>query len=263
MATGGLSPSTAPSWEILHPVPLQGTGGTHTLASATCLHVGPLKICRYHKNLGVKDGGWGLLKGVIFSGACDTYGSVLHNVEFSFPGTTLSYICSCMEVLWTLQPHCRSWDERWSARWNERSEKGSLTHVAHNIWSLGAWSCMHAYTYNVHVLTVDNLNNVVVGEGGKSWWPKFGIKFQIPYFLDFFPRVLLISVPPRMQDLFEGGKKSRQYGRFCLWISYFHFSSVYSYWHQLAPMICTLMNTETSSWSAGPSSTAVVMNTRG
>ena len=66
MATGGLSPSTAPSWEVLHPGPLQGTGGTHTLASATCLHVGPLKICRYHKNLGVKDGGRGLLKGVIF-----------------------------------------------------------------------------------------------------------------------------------------------------------------------------------------------------
>ena len=66
MATGGLSPSTAPSWEILHPVPLQGTGGTHTLASATCLHVNQLKIYRYHKNLGVKEGGWGLLKGVIF-----------------------------------------------------------------------------------------------------------------------------------------------------------------------------------------------------
>ena len=27
---------------------------------------------------------------------------------------------------------------------------------------------LHAYTYNVHVLTIDNLNNVVVGEGGKS-----------------------------------------------------------------------------------------------
>ena len=34
-------------------------------------------------------------------------------------------------------------------------------------------------------------------------------KKYIPYFLDFFPRVLLISVPARMRVQFEGGNKTR------------------------------------------------------
>ena len=36
-----------------------------------------------------------------------------------------------------------------------------------------------------------------------------GYKLRIPYFLNFFPRVLLISVPARMWVQFEGGNKTR------------------------------------------------------
>ena len=85
LGTGSLSPSTAPSWEVLHPGPLQGTGGTHTLPLA-CELIVDMQVHVYQLYT---------MEILIF-------------LELLEAMLILSHICSCMEVLWTLQPHLRS-----------------------------------------------------------------------------------------------------------------------------------------------------------